>query len=61
MLYCQPALQHFGRAYIIANVARDNPASKAAAMKAGFVPSRFNDDPGFGTVEGRELLERAAA
>ena len=59
-LYCQPALQHFGKACIIANIARDNPASKAAALRAGFVPSRFDNDPGFGAVEGRELLERVA-
>ena len=60
MLYCRPALKHFGKAHIIANIARDNPASRAAALKAGFVPSRFEDDPGFDAIEGRELLELAA-
>lgn len=56
-LYCPAALRHFGRRFVIANVALDNPASKAAAVKAGFEPSRFIDDPGFGQVLGRELLE----
>lgn len=60
-LYCLPALKHFGRAYIVANIALDNPASKIAALKAGFVSSRFKDDPGFEAIEGRELLELAAA
>jgi len=60
-LYCRAALNHFERDYIIANIALDNPASKAAALKAGFVRSCFNDDPGFGITEGRELLEFAVA
>ncbi len=58
-LYCRPALRHFGRRYLIANVARDNPASAAAVRKAGFQPSRFDDDPGFGLIEARQLFELA--
>ena len=55
--YCLPALRVFGARYILANVAGDNPASIKAAWRAGFRPSRFTDDPGFGAVEGRVLLE----
>lgn len=56
-LYCGPALRHFGRRYLIANVALDNPASAAAVRKAGFRPSRFSDDPGFGVTDQRRLFE----
>lgn len=58
-LYCRPALRRFGRRYLIANIARDNPASAAAIRKAGFLPSRFSDDPGFGLTEQRQLFELA--
>ncbi|WP_282610515.1 GNAT family N-acetyltransferase [Pelagibius sp. Alg239-R121] len=56
-LYGRPALKRFGRRYLIANVALDNPASAAAVRKAGFQPSRFADDPGFGLTDGRQLFE----
>ena len=58
-LYCRPALRRFARQYIIANVAQDNPASAAAVRKAGFRPSRFSDDPGFGLTDQRQLFELA--
>lgn len=56
-LYCPAALAYFGRRVVIANVALDNPASKFAVIKAGFEPSRYLDDPGFGEIQGRELFE----
>ncbi len=58
-LYCPAALVHFGRDRIIANVALDNPASRHAVIKAGFRLSRFRNDSGFGSSEGRELYEFA--
>jgi len=56
-LYCPAALAYFGRRVVIANIALDNPASRFAVIKAGFEPSRYLDDPGFGEVHGRELFE----
>ncbi len=55
--YCLPALNAFGAQFIVANIARQNTASLAAVRAVGFLPSRFSDDPGFGTVDGRILLE----
>lgn len=56
-LYCDPALQHFQKRRIIANIARDNPASVSAVRKAGFVSSPDRRDAGFDLIDGRELLE----
>lgn len=56
-LYCDPALQHFQKRWIIANIARDNPASASAVRKAGFVSSPEREDAGFDLIDGRELLE----
>ncbi len=60
-LYCPAALEYFGRRFVIANIALDNPASRFAVIKAGFAPSRYLDDPGFGEVQGRELFEYSRA
>lgn len=58
-LYCPAALKHFRRKRVVANIARDNPASRRAVIKAGFIPSRIRNDPGFGTTYGRDLFEFA--
>ncbi len=58
-LYCPAALKYFTRERIIANIARDNPASRRAVINAGFTPSRIRNDPGFGSIQGRELFELA--
>jgi len=55
--YCSPALKHFQKKTIIANVAHDNPASNAAVQKAGFKLSHQAKDAGFGTTDGRDLFE----
>ena len=56
-LYCPAALEYFSRRVLVANIALDNPASRYAVIKAGFEPSRYLDDPGFGEIQGRELFE----
>jgi len=56
-MYCSPALKFFNRKIIIANVARDNPASAAVVQKAGFVPSNRTSDTGFDITCDRELFE----
>ena len=55
--YCYPALLSFGVRYIFANIASTNHASLAAVRAAGFTASQYKDDPGFGTVECRVLLD----
>ena len=55
--YCLPALESHGVQFIFANIASSNMASLSVARASGFSISKFVNDPGFGTVEGRVLLD----